>query len=88
MVRASFLSHKVELDSDTISFYVNGKNYTVKHPDPSMTLLEFLRSNGLTGTKLGFNLLKKLNKKVVEKVAVELVNVWYHTLKMTKSCKK
>jgi xanthine dehydrogenase/oxidase len=44
---------QVELDSDTISFYVNGKNYSIKHPDPSMTLLEFLRSNGLTGTKLG-----------------------------------
>ena len=34
-------------------FYVNGMKYEVSNAQPTMTLLEWLRANGLTGTKLG-----------------------------------
>ena len=36
-----------------LTFYVNGKLYEVAPADPRSTLLQFLRQNRLTGTKLG-----------------------------------
>lgn len=37
----------------SITFYINGVEKTVAYPDPRQTLLQYLRSNGFTGTKLG-----------------------------------
>lgn len=39
--------------SDTMTFWVNGSKVYLEQPDPECTLLEYLRSIGLTGTKLG-----------------------------------
>jgi len=36
-----------------ISFYVNGIKNEIKNPNPSMSLLTYLRNKGLKGTKLG-----------------------------------
>ncbi|KAL2215892.1 xanthine dehydrogenase [Thermoascus aurantiacus ATCC 26904] len=38
---------------DTIQFYLNGTKVTLDSVDPEITLLEYLRGIGLTGTKLG-----------------------------------
>jgi xanthine dehydrogenase iron-sulfur cluster and FAD-binding subunit A len=38
---------------DTIRFYLNGTRVTLDTADPEVTLLEYLRGIGLTGTKLG-----------------------------------
>jgi xanthine dehydrogenase/oxidase len=38
---------------DTLSFYLNGTKVTLDAADPEVTLLEYLRGIGLTGTKLG-----------------------------------
>ena len=38
---------------DTIRFYLNGTKVTLDSIDPEITLLEYLRGIGLTGTKLG-----------------------------------
>ena len=40
---------------NSIYFFINGNSYNVtdKDLDPRETLLQFLRKNGLTGTKLG-----------------------------------
>jgi xanthine dehydrogenase/oxidase len=38
---------------DTIRFYLNGTKVELDHIDPEVTLLEYLRGIGLTGTKLG-----------------------------------
>ncbi|KAF3933300.1 hypothetical protein ABW19_dt0200309 [Dactylella cylindrospora] len=38
---------------DTIVFYLNGTKVTLESVDPEITLLEYLRGIGLTGTKLG-----------------------------------
>jgi xanthine dehydrogenase/oxidase len=38
---------------DTIRFYLNGTKVTLDCVDPEITLLEYLREIGLTGTKLG-----------------------------------
>jgi xanthine dehydrogenase/oxidase len=38
---------------DTIRFYLNGTKVTLDNADPDVTLLEYLRGIGLTGTKLG-----------------------------------
>lgn len=38
---------------DTIRFYLNGTKVTLDEADPEVTLLEYLRGIGLTGTKLG-----------------------------------
>ena len=38
---------------DTIRFYLNGTKVTLNSIDPEITLLEYLRGIGLTGTKLG-----------------------------------
>ncbi|KAK5131501.1 hypothetical protein LTR08_000895 [Meristemomyces frigidus] len=39
--------------SDTLCFYLNGTRVTLDTADPEVTLLEYLRGIGLTGTKLG-----------------------------------
>jgi xanthine dehydrogenase/oxidase len=38
---------------DTLRFYLNGTRVTLDDLDPEVTLLEYLRGIGLTGTKLG-----------------------------------
>lgn len=37
---------------DTIRFYLNGTRVALDDVDPEITLLEYLRGIGLTGTKL------------------------------------
>lgn len=37
---------------DTIRFYLNGTKVILDEIDPEVTLLEYLRGIGLTGTKL------------------------------------
>ncbi|KAF9981656.1 hypothetical protein BGZ65_003715 [Modicella reniformis] len=48
---------KVTLDlsgfSNKLHFYLNGTEITIENPDPDTTLLQYVRSVGLTGTKLG-----------------------------------
>jgi xanthine dehydrogenase/oxidase len=38
---------------DTVRFYLNGTKVVLDNVDPEVTLLEYLRGIGLTGTKLG-----------------------------------
>lgn len=38
---------------DTLRFYLNGTKVSLDAIDPEITLLEYLRGIGLTGTKLG-----------------------------------
>lgn len=38
---------------DTLRFYLNGTKVVLEEADPEVTLLEYLRGIGLTGTKLG-----------------------------------
>lgn len=38
---------------DTLRFYLNGNKVVLDSIDPEITLLEYLRGIGLTGTKLG-----------------------------------
>lgn len=38
---------------DTLRFYLNGTKVVLDNADPEVTLLEYLRGIGLTGTKLG-----------------------------------
>src|SRR6195952_4935586 len=38
---------------DTLRFYLNGTSVILDNIDPEITLLEYLRGIGLTGTKLG-----------------------------------
>ena len=38
---------------DTLRFYLNGSKVALDNADPEITLLEYLRGIGLTGTKLG-----------------------------------
>jgi xanthine dehydrogenase/oxidase len=38
---------------DTVRFYLNGTKVELEQIDPEVTLLEYLRGIGLTGTKLG-----------------------------------
>jgi xanthine dehydrogenase/oxidase len=37
---------------DTLRFYLNGTRVVLDNVDPEITLLEYLRGIGLTGTKL------------------------------------
>lgn len=37
---------------DTLRFYLNGTRVVLEEIDPEITLLEYLRGIGLTGTKL------------------------------------
>ena len=47
------LSSVTESFTDTIRFYLNGTKVVLDEADPEVTLLEYLRGIGLTGTKLG-----------------------------------
>lgn len=38
---------------DTLRFYLNGTKVVLDEVDPEVTVLEYLRGIGLTGTKLG-----------------------------------
>ncbi|ORZ24999.1 molybdopterin binding aldehyde oxidase/xanthine dehydrogenase [Lobosporangium transversale] len=39
--------------SSTLRFYLNGTEVILENPDPDITLLQYVRSIGLTGTKFG-----------------------------------
>ncbi|ORY11589.1 xanthine dehydrogenase/oxidase [Clohesyomyces aquaticus] len=47
------LSSVTEAYEDTLRFYLNGTKVVLDTADPEVTLLEYLRGIGLTGTKLG-----------------------------------
>ncbi|GAM86282.1 hypothetical protein ANO11243_042940 [Dothideomycetidae sp. 11243] len=47
------LSSVTEAYDDTVRFYLNGTKVVLDDADPEVTLLEYLRGVGLTGTKLG-----------------------------------
>ncbi|KAI9843062.1 MAG: hypothetical protein M1838_002879 [Thelocarpon superellum] len=47
------LSHATRDYHDTLVFYLNGTRVVLDTIDPEITLLEYLRGVGLTGTKLG-----------------------------------
>ena len=47
------LSSVTEQYDDTLRFYLNGTKVVLDTADPEITLLEYLRGIGLTGTKLG-----------------------------------
>jgi xanthine dehydrogenase/oxidase len=47
------LSSVTESYDDTLRFYLNGTKVVLADIDPEVTLLEYLRGIGLTGTKLG-----------------------------------
>lgn len=51
--RLSSLTSVTEDYNDTIRFYLNGTKVVLDMVDPEITLLEYLRGIGLTGTKLG-----------------------------------
>ena len=47
------LDYVVEGWDHTIQFFLNGTKVVIRDIDPEVTLLEYLRGIGLTGTKLG-----------------------------------
>ena len=49
----SSLTSVTEQFDDTLRFYLNGTKVVLDAIDPEITLLEYLRGIGLTGTKLG-----------------------------------
>ncbi|KAF4224476.1 hypothetical protein CNMCM6457_009416 [Aspergillus fumigatiaffinis] len=51
--KAISLAQLTEDWDDTIRFYLNGTKVILDNVDPELTLLEYLRGIGLTGTKLG-----------------------------------
>lgn len=51
--QATSLQSVTEQYDDTIRFFLNGTRVTLDNLDPEVTLLEYLRGIGLTGTKLG-----------------------------------
>lgn len=51
--RLTTLSELTQDWDDTIRFYLNGTKVALDTVDPEVTLLEYLRGIGLTGTKLG-----------------------------------
>ncbi|KAJ9324337.1 hypothetical protein DTO027B5_4188 [Paecilomyces variotii] len=51
--KAVSLARLTEDYDDTLRFYLNGTKVTLDCVDPEITLLEYLRGIGLTGTKLG-----------------------------------
>ena len=48
---AALRSLSIDFD-DTLRFYLNGTKVVLDEIDPEVTLLEYLRGIGLTGTKL------------------------------------
>lgn len=51
--KATTLAQLTEEWDDTIRFYLNGTKVAIDAVNPEVTLLEYLRGIGLTGTKLG-----------------------------------
>lgn len=51
--KAVTLAQLTEDWDDTIRFYLNGTKVVLDSINPEVTLLEYLRGIGLTGTKLG-----------------------------------
>lgn len=51
--KATTLAQLTEEWDDTIRFYLNGTKVAIDSVNPEVTLLEYLRGIGLTGTKLG-----------------------------------
>lgn len=51
--RSESLASLTEEYDDTLRFYLNGTKVVLDSIDPEITLLEYLRGIGLTGTKLG-----------------------------------
>lgn len=51
--KATTLTQFTEKWDDTIRFYLNGTKVAIDTVHPEVTLLEYLRGIGLTGTKLG-----------------------------------
>lgn len=51
--RLHSLQSLVEDYDDTLRFYLNGTKIVLDDIDPEITLLDYLRGIGLTGTKLG-----------------------------------
>lgn len=51
--RLQSLQSLTEDYSDSLNFYLNGTKVVLDTIDPEITLLEYLRGIGLTGTKLG-----------------------------------
>ena len=51
--RSESLSALTAQYDDTLRFYLNGTKVVIDSIDPEITLLEYLRGIGLTGTKLG-----------------------------------
>lgn len=49
---ADILSALKTTYDDTLRFYLNGTKVVLDEVDPEVTLLEYLRGIGLTGTKL------------------------------------
>ena len=47
------LGRVTEEYDDTLRFYLNGSKVELDSIDPEVTLLEYIRGIGLTGTKLG-----------------------------------
>ena len=52
-LKTGSLAQLTEEWDDTIRFFLNGTKVTLDSVDPELTLLEYLRGVGLTGTKLG-----------------------------------
>lgn len=50
--KISDLAAITESFDDTLRFYLNGTRVTLENIDPEVTVLEYLRGIGLTGTKL------------------------------------
>lgn len=50
--RDESLKHLTAAYHDTLRFYLNGTHVVLDDIDPEITLLEYLRGIGLTGTKL------------------------------------
>lgn len=51
--RSATLSSITQTYDDCLRFYLNGTKVVLDEIDPEVTLLEYLRGVGLTGTKLG-----------------------------------
>lgn len=51
--RKRSLQEVTENYHDTLLFYLNGTKVLLETIDPELTILEYLRGIGLTGTKLG-----------------------------------
>jgi xanthine dehydrogenase/oxidase len=50
---------------DTLRFYLNGTRVVLDDIDPEITLLEYLRGIGLTGTKLFVSMIITLSLRIL-----------------------